>query len=229
MDAMREAEAFQKSSNFAFDKWLEEHKIEDAKQVFIKYNMTTFNNLSMQNENIALFIADIYTLGKSGLIKSILPAIQSLDKHKTELIYIVPSQKERAAMETIKKQTNAMHNLKNEFTKTQNKWNDAKRSNNNQVEKKYQIYFTELENIKNKIAWYIQQLTSEINNTHNTLNNQITKYQKTVHDTINCENAKQKQMNDILKRYSMTINESIKHYKSKIVECRNILKEYSIN
>eukprot|EP01084_Bolivina_argentea_P268817 456707_1 len=75
MDAMREAEAFQKSSNFAFDKWLEEHKIEDAKEVFIKHNMTTLNNLSMKNENFGSFISDHRLFANPKLIPLIVVAI----------------------------------------------------------------------------------------------------------------------------------------------------------
>eukprot|EP01084_Bolivina_argentea_P088032 158926_1 len=237
------------SSNFIFDKWLEEHKIEDAKEVFIKHNMITLNNLSMQHENFGSFISNC----KPGLIQSIVLAIQALDnykqqqivnqkkidekyeekKEKQQIIYIAPSSKEHAAMEGIQKQINEMENLKNEFTNTQNKWNVSKRSNNNAVETKYEIYFTELEKIKTEIELYIQKLTSIINNRHNTLNNQIKKHQKTLYDTVDHHKAKQQHdvciMNDILKNYSMTINKCIKHYKSKIVQCRNILKHYSIN
>eukprot|EP01084_Bolivina_argentea_P088031 158925_1 len=222
------------SSNFIFDKWLEEHKIEDAKEVFIKHNMTTLNNLSMKNENFGSFISDHRLFANPKLIPLIVDEIQLLDKirivNETKVKYIAKSPKEHAAMEGIQKQINDM---RNEFTKIQNKWNIAKRSNNNAFETKYEIYFTELEKIKTEIELYIQKLTSIINNRHNTLNNQIKKHQKTLYDTVDHHKAKQQHdvciMNDILKNYSMTINKCIKHYKSKIVQCRNILKHYSIN
>eukprot|EP01084_Bolivina_argentea_P088033 158932_1 len=152
------------SSNFIFDKWLEEHKIEDAKEVFIKHNMTTLNNLSMKNENFGSFISDHRLFANPKLIPLIVDEIQLLDKirivNKTKVKYIAPSSKEHAAMEGIQKQINDMHRLKNEFTNTQNKWNVSKRSNNNAVETKYEIYFTELEKIKTEIELYIQKLTS---------------------------------------------------------------------
>eukprot|EP01084_Bolivina_argentea_P082284 148992_1 len=93
---------------------------------------------------------------------------QNLKKKENQpIIYIVPSPKEHAAREGIQKQINDMHLLENKLTKTQNKWNVAKRSNNNTVERKYEIYFTELEKIKTEIELYIQKLTSLINNRHN--------------------------------------------------------------
>ena len=65
---------------FNFDKFMQQNGLNQVKDIFIKYDLNTLNNLDMNSPNFVKFMSDTGMMTKQHLIPKILQSILSLQQ-----------------------------------------------------------------------------------------------------------------------------------------------------